>query len=275
MSRSRNIKPGFYKNPELVECSVWARLIFPGLWMMADREGRLKDRPKQIKMELLPADQQEVEPLLCELEEHGFLRRYRINGDAYIEVVNFLTHQSPHFSEKPSLIPAPESEKEAALKNLDSGKEVVLKKPDSGKEVALKTPDSVKDLGLKDGGNARTPENSGKDQSLRGGRNPLIPDSLIPDSLKEKEKSRKRSAPMKIPEDVAEQVWNDWLALRKAKKAPVTETVLECARKEAGKAGMTLEAFLKIWCAKGYQGLEASWLKSTDRQAADEWAAMR
>jgi len=100
-------------------------------------------------------------------------------------------------------------------------------------------------------------------------------DTNIPATAIREEKSRKRSAPLKIPEDVAEQVWNDWLALRKAKKAPVTETVLEGARKEAGKASMTLEAFLRIWCRRGSQGLEASWLKSTERQAADEWAAMR
>ncbi|MCX8018393.1 MAG: hypothetical protein N2690_10910, partial [Rhodocyclaceae bacterium] len=59
--RARNIKPGFYKNEDLAECSVWARLIFPGLWMMADRDGRLEDRPKRIKAELLPFDAVDVD----------------------------------------------------------------------------------------------------------------------------------------------------------------------------------------------------------------------
>ena len=64
---------------------------------------------------------------------------------------------------------------------------------------------------------------------------------------------------------MTEQTWADWLALRKAKKAPVTETVLTHAAREAGKAGMPLDEFLGIWCARGSQGLEAAWLTPTER----------
>lgn len=45
--RARDIKPGFFKNDQLADCSMAARLLFPGLWMMADREGRLENRPKK------------------------------------------------------------------------------------------------------------------------------------------------------------------------------------------------------------------------------------
>ena len=75
----------------------------------------------------------------------------------------------------------------------------------------------------------------------------------------------KRSQAVACPPDVDPQVWSDWQKLRKAKKAPVTETVLSSATAEAGKAGMSLEAFLRIWCARGSQGLEASWLKPHER----------
>lgn len=105
MARARNIKPGFYKNDELAECSVWARFIFPGLWMLADREGRLEDRAKRIKGELLPFDSQEVEPLLVELEERGFIRRYAFSGKRCIQIVNFTVHQAPHGTEKDSDLP--------------------------------------------------------------------------------------------------------------------------------------------------------------------------
>jgi uncharacterized protein YdaU (DUF1376 family) len=70
------------------------------------------------------------------------------------------------------------------------------------------------------------------------------------------------------PEDVQPQTWADWLQLRKAKKAPVTLTVLESARSESVKAGMTLERFLKTWCARGSQGLQADWLRPEERQQA-------
>lgn len=68
------------------------------------------------------------------------------------------------------------------------------------------------------------------------------------------------------PDDVAEQTWADWLQLRKAKRAPVTLTVLDGARSEAAKAGLELEAFLQLWCMRGSQGLQADWLKPAELQ---------
>ena len=105
MSRARNIKPGFYKNEDLAECSVWARLLFPGLWMLADREGRLEDRPRRIKGEIFPFDSVEVGPLLDELTAWGFIRRYVVGGRGFIQVLGFLSHQNPHGTEKDSAIP--------------------------------------------------------------------------------------------------------------------------------------------------------------------------
>lgn len=148
MARARNIKPGFFTNEELAECSLAARLCFAGLWLLADREGRLEDRPKRIKGQLFPYDSFEVEPLLRELAARGFIRRYMAGDIEAIQVLEFAKHQTPHYSEKSSVIMAPN----------------FLESP---------TPSS--------------PPNSGgtprKEPSLRGGRNPLNPDSLIPESL--------------------------------------------------------------------------------------------
>ncbi|UBB16153.1 helix-turn-helix domain-containing protein [Comamonas odontotermitis] len=81
--------------------------------------------------------------------------------------------------------------------------------------------------------------------------------------------ARKRTAtpPMECPADVQPQTWKDWLALRKQKKANVTHTVLIGARKEAEKAGLSLEAFLQVWCMRGSQGLQAEWLKPSETMA--------
>jgi len=68
------------------------------------------------------------------------------------------------------------------------------------------------------------------------------------------------------PADVDAQTWGDFLALRRAKKAPVTETVLKRASAEAQKAGMPLAQFLAVWCARGSQGLEAAWLTPEERR---------
>lgn len=70
------------------------------------------------------------------------------------------------------------------------------------------------------------------------------------------------------PEDVDPEVWADWLALRASKRANVTPTVVKTARQEAAKAGMTFEAFLRVWCLRGTQGLQADWLKPHERQGA-------
>ena len=84
---------------------------------------------------------------------------------------------------------------------------------------------------------------------------------------------KKKATVVACPPDVGKQEWEDWLSLRKAKKAPVTETVLKSARKEAEKAGITLNAFLTIWCARGSQGLQADWLKTNERQSFAQQAA--
>lgn len=84
-----------------------------------------------------------------------------------------------------------------------------------------------------------------------------------------KEKApRKRAAPpppIQKPDDVDQQTWDDWLLLRKSKGAPVTETVINGARKESSLAGMPLDAFLQVWCLRGSQGLQADWLRPDER----------
>lgn len=83
---------------------------------------------------------------------------------------------------------------------------------------------------------------------------------------------RESATVVACPPDVAEQVWQDWLSLRKSKKAAVTSTVLDGARKEADKLGWPLEKFLVEWCTRGSQGLKAEWVAPKPtfaQQAAD------
>lgn len=107
MARARNIKPGFYKNEELAELDIYARFLYPGLWMLADREGRLEDRPKRIKAEILPYDNCDIDGLLDQLADKQFIVRYEVEGNRYIEIPKFTEHQNPHHREAQSLIPAP------------------------------------------------------------------------------------------------------------------------------------------------------------------------
>ena len=107
MARARNIKPGFFRNADLAELSFECRLLFIGLWTIADRNGRLEDRPKQVKMEVFPGDSIDVDLMLECLHSAGFIVRYLAsNGRRYIWIRKFLKHQNPHVREPESAIPA-------------------------------------------------------------------------------------------------------------------------------------------------------------------------
>lgn len=94
---------------------------------------------------------------------------------------------------------------------------------------------------------------------------PSPPSSAKKESAASPPPARSRLPTPQRPDDVDQQVWSDWCALRKAKKAPVTPTVIDGARAEAEKAGLSLEDFLRVWCARGSQGLQADWLKPHER----------
>lgn len=105
MARSRNIKPGFFTNEELADCDPLARLLYAGLWCIADREGRLEDRPKRIKAEILPYDDCDTEELLMQLADQQFIARYEHTGLKLIQVIQFGKHQHPHQNEPASKLP--------------------------------------------------------------------------------------------------------------------------------------------------------------------------
>jgi hypothetical protein len=110
VARTRSIKPGFFTNEILGSLPYQDRLLFAGLWCLADREGRLEDRPARIRAELFPYDHEiDVEASLLRLVQYRFINRYiTVNPPLKcIEVNNFKKHQSPHHTEKASVIPSP------------------------------------------------------------------------------------------------------------------------------------------------------------------------
>lgn len=108
MARSRNIKPAFFTNDELSEIEPLGRLLFIGLWTLADYKGDLEWRAKRIKAQILPYDNCDVEKLAINLDKSGFVRFYSDDNAKYIHITNFAKHQNPHKNEreKGSEIPA-------------------------------------------------------------------------------------------------------------------------------------------------------------------------
>jgi hypothetical protein len=108
MARIRTIKPSFFKNEELADLPMVARLLFIGLWTLADKEGRLENRPKRIKAELFPYDNLDCEKELSRLQSAGFIIRYEFGDLKVIQITNFTTHQriTGKESETDSVFPA-------------------------------------------------------------------------------------------------------------------------------------------------------------------------
>ena len=142
MARARILKPGFFWNDRLAEIPPYGRLLFAGLWTLADREGRLPDRPKWIKGTLFPYENPPVERLLEQLAAAGFITRYEATGDRYIEVSNFLKHQSPHVKEGASTIPAPCSHGASTMRAPD---ETSASTGNSGTDPSVYARDPVSD----------------------------------------------------------------------------------------------------------------------------------
>jgi len=123
MSRIRTIKPKFFLNEILSELPFSTRLFFIGLWTLADRDGRLEDRPKRIKAELFPYDNIDVDKELTRLHNAGFVIRYKVNANrlfedidpraantdvCLIQIKNWNRHQKiDKANESPSELPEP------------------------------------------------------------------------------------------------------------------------------------------------------------------------
>lgn len=105
MARTRSIKPSFFKNEHLAECEPMARLLFVGLWTLADSSGRMEYRPLRIKAELFPYDACDIVPLMKQLADRRFIVVYQIGEKAYLEIPAFVEHQRCHPSETPEGFP--------------------------------------------------------------------------------------------------------------------------------------------------------------------------
>lgn len=100
---------------------------------------------------------------------------------------------------------------------------------------------------------------------------PPIDNNHTPPVSSDDETSRARKTKHSLgkPEGVAEQVWVDFLAHRKAKRAPVSETVIAGIRREAEKAGWSLEDALAEIVARGWQGFKAEWVSGARAPPAE------
>lgn len=80
-------------------------------------------------------------------------------------------------------------------------------------------------------------------------------------------KPKKSKANVTKPDDVSADLWNDFLAHRKQKKAIVSERVINTIRNEAKNAGWTLEEALNEVILRNWIGFKAEWVEAKDPNA--------
>lgn len=76
---------------------------------------------------------------------------------------------------------------------------------------------------------------------------------------------RARAPSYAKPYDISDQVWQDFEKHRRAKKAPISETVISAFRREGEKIGWTLEAALIESVARDWRGFKSEWVKENER----------
>jgi len=103
--RRREISPEFWTDEKVVAVSDAAKLLFIGAWHIADREGRLEDRPVTIAMKVRPWDAASGPKAFEELVAIGLLARYEVDGVRLVWIPAFRRWQRPHPNEQPSVLP--------------------------------------------------------------------------------------------------------------------------------------------------------------------------
>lgn len=86
-------------------------------------------------------------------------------------------------------------------------------------------------------------------------------ESQIRDTEPSREPSSNICMRVHRPESVSEEVWNDFLAMRKAKKNPLTHTALKMLAKQADLAGWSLEDAIAEAISRGWLSFKAEWVK--------------
>ena len=107
--------------------------------------------------------------------------------------------------------------------------------------------------------------NTGIRQEDTGIDTRTTPDDLVlfPDTEQPKAKSKRTKTTVARPDDVGEQVWDEFLILRKEKRKTFTELALKGMRREAEAAGITLEQAMTLCVESGWTGFKEKYVRES------------
>ncbi len=114
--RIRSIKPEFWKSERVAMLPRDSRLLFIGLWNLADDAGRFRAHPNLIQGELFPYEPGvAVAEWLGHLVEAGLVVLYEADGRRYGLVVGFAEHQKIDKRTESRLPPPPRRRGHASI----------------------------------------------------------------------------------------------------------------------------------------------------------------
>jgi hypothetical protein len=118
-SRTRGLKPEFFRSRSLAKVSIEAMVTFAGLWTEADDAGNGMADSELLKGALWPKRPEvqaaDVEVHLLDLERTGHIVLYEIDGERYFSVVQWAKHQSSTYRRSPAQFPGPPTNEQPTL----------------------------------------------------------------------------------------------------------------------------------------------------------------
>lgn len=232
---NRMIRDGILESEAVLSLPVEARWLYVTILLSADDVGLFEATPFKLAR-IADVRRELADRLMTMLADSDLVRLYEVKGKRF----GFI----PRFGQRLQI---------KRIKHAAPPDALLSDEPD--------TLNKIKDLASKttvDHGCA----SAGQRKSTVAQRPEPEPEPEVEGKKKEKEIQvpRKRSTAPSAPDGVSDQVWSDWLAVRKSKKAAVTSTAVDGIKAEAIKAGMTLQQALETCCRQGWAGFKAAWV---------------
>ena len=146
------------------------------------------------------------------------------------------------------------------------GRKDIFRLTDKGKEWIFKPSLSESKLGNKSElaqNSEINPNKLGNKSEVNSEINPTDKDTSINKDTTNKESDSTKKKKVEKPTDVSNQVWSDFLELRKTKKAPLSVTAWNQAKKQIDQAmdktGHSLEQVMTEWVLAGWTGFKCEW----------------
>lgn len=251
MARSRNIKPSFFTSEQLADQDPLGRILFIGMWTLADYKGDFEWKERTIKVQLLPFDNCDVKALAINLDKSRLVSFYSDGDRVFVHIPNFRKHQNPHPNEKKkgSDIPAYSE----TLRQVVDLQTLAINRDKSRQESEQKLSDPADSLLLNPDSPSLIPS-SGATSGAGAGKPPKTKKSTALDFDS-------------WPDQPSDQILSDWIAMRKRLKADVSQTVVNQFGKElrlAVEQGYSVDHCLAECVTSNWRGFKAAWIKNRE-----------